>query len=116
MHVSCGGLDCSRFWTLQTDVLDLSDLGFLRDPAGHAGRVQTPVSLAALEGKPALALLGEPGMGKTTALKAEADRIASGDPALGHVSIHVDLRAFGSDALLRDCRKIGGQAAIAIGG
>ena len=94
--MSCGGLDCSRFWALQTDVLDLSDLGFLRDPASHAGQVRTPVSLAALEGKPALALLGEPGMGKTTALKAEADRILS----CGHASLHVDLRAFGSDTLL----------------
>lgn len=98
------GLDCSRFWVLQTDVLDLSDAGFLRDPAGHAGRVRTPVLLAALEDKPALALLGEPGMGKTRALKAEADRVTSCGPALGHVSFHVDLRAFGSDALLH--RKI----------
>lgn len=98
------GLDCSRFWVLQTDVLDLSDAGFLRDPAGHAGRVRTPVLLAALEDKPALALLGEPGMGKTRALKAEADRVTSRGPALGQVSFHVDLRAFGSDALLH--RKI----------
>ncbi len=98
------GLDCSRFWALQTDVLDLSDVGFLRDPTSQADRPRVPVSLESLELKPALALLGEPGMGKTTALKAEADRIASHTAASGHASIHIDLRAFSSDVLLH--RKI----------
>jgi hypothetical protein len=32
VHMPYDGLDCSRFWVLQTDVLDLSDAGFLRDP------------------------------------------------------------------------------------
>ena len=48
----------------------------------------------------ALALLGEPGIGKSTALKAEADRLAAEPAEANVVSIHVDLRAYSSDVYL----------------
>jgi hypothetical protein len=44
--------------------------------------------------------LGEPGIGKSTTLKAEADRLASLPGAADLVSIYVDVRAFSSDTLL----------------
>jgi hypothetical protein len=53
--------------------------------------------LADLSSYRALALLGEPGIGKSAALKAEVERIAAETNA---VSIYVDLRGFSSDVLL----------------
>jgi len=47
----------------------------------------------------ALALLGEPGIGKSTTLKAEAERIAAvADP--NNLSIYINLRAYASEAVL----------------
>jgi hypothetical protein len=89
-----------RFWARQTDVLDLSDVGFLRDPAEHTLRTPAPLTLADMEDRPALALLGEPGIGKSTALSAEAARIGSRAGELGRTCIRVDLRSFGTDAML----------------
>ncbi len=80
----------SRFWVPRAGTIDLSDAGFLRDPTdGLAGRLG-PTPLAALQDPRALVLLGEPGTGKSTTLKEEADRIA--DANLD--SLYVDLRAF----------------------
>ena len=54
-----------------------SDAGFLRDPVGdHFGRDELR-SLSDLRGYRALALLGEPGIGKSSELRQEHDRIRS---------------------------------------
>jgi hypothetical protein len=88
-----------RFWIPLGGSLDLSDAGFLSDPndSRSPGR---PVTLAALESRRSLALLGEPGIGKSTTLKEEADRVEalSKDGILQ--SSYVDLRSFSSEALL----------------
>ncbi len=90
-----------RYWVPSDGIIDLSDAGCLRDPTVGLGRSPTPTQLAALQNWKALALSGkEPGMGKSTTLKEEADRIAA-LPADGDaVSIYVDLRAFSSETLL----------------
>ena len=88
-----------RFWIPLGGPLDLSDAGFLSDPNDSHGP-DRPVTLAALEGRRSLALLGEPGIGKSTTLKEEADRIEalSKDGVLQ--SCYVDLRSFSSEAFL----------------
>ena len=88
-----------RFWIPLGGALDLSDAGFLSDPSNSHGP-DRPVTLAALEGRRSLALLGEPGIGKSTTLKEEADRIEalSKDGVLQ--SSYVDLRSFSSEAFL----------------
>src|ERR1700693_2526694 len=47
----------------------------------------------------ALALLGEPDIGKSTTLKEEADRVASLPAPSNLVSVYVDLRAYSSETL-----------------
>jgi hypothetical protein len=86
-----------RFWIPLGGPLDLPDAGFLSDPNDSHDR---PVTLAALESRRSLALLGEPGIGKSTVLKEEADRVEalSKDGVLQ--SIYVDLRSFSSEAFL----------------
>ena len=89
-----------RFWVPPDGSIDLSDGGFLRDPSDWMARPHGLAPLAALQPWRSLALLGEPGIGKSTTLKEEADRIAALPVNAGCVSIYVDLRAFSSDALL----------------
>ena len=80
-------------------MLDLSDAGFLRDPAEHMLRTPAPLTLAEMEDRPALALLGEPGIGNHRAVgRSRADRIPAGE--LGLTCVRVDLRSFGTDAML----------------
>jgi hypothetical protein len=88
-----------RFWIPLGGPLDLSDAGFLSDPTDSHGP-DRPVTLAALESRRSLALLGEPGIGKSTTLKEEADRIEalSKDGVLQ--SSYVDLRSFSNEAFL----------------
>lgn len=88
-----------RFWIPLGGPLDLSDAGFLSDPS-HSHGPNRPVMLATLESQPSLALLGEPGIGKSTTLKEEADRVEalSKDGVLQ--SSYIDLRSFSSEAFL----------------
>jgi hypothetical protein len=93
-----------RFWVRQTDVIDLSDAGFLRDPTNHFFEPGTAIPLAELQSWRALALLGEPGIGKSTTLKLEADRVAALPAEADAVSIYVNLNANSSEAAL--CRRV----------
>jgi hypothetical protein len=92
----------TRFWVPETGTINLSDGGFLLDPTDLALRshVSGPAPLADLSSYRALALLGEPGIGKSTTLKAEVERIAAQPAETNAVSISVDLRAYSSDVLL----------------
>ena len=89
-----------RFWVPPDGIIDLSDGGFLRDPEDWMGEPHSLAPLAALQPLRCLALLGEPGIGKSTTLKEEAYRIATLPADANCVSIYVDLRDFSSDALL----------------
>jgi Cdc6-like AAA superfamily ATPase len=87
-----------RFWIPAGGSIDLSDSGFLSEPR-HDHGPETPRPLAAMAGR-SLALLGEPGIGKSTTLKEEAERIngASQDGVLQ--SAYIDLRVFSNEMLL----------------
>ena len=89
-----------RFWVPRDGVIDLSDGGFLRDPTDWLAGPQSPVPLATLQHWRSLALLGEPGIGKSSTLKEEADRVAASPPNSNLASIYVDLRTFSSETLL----------------
>jgi hypothetical protein len=91
-----------RFWIARTGTIDLSDGGFLTDPTNPQlhSNASTPLPLTGLADYPALVLLGEPGIGKSTALKTEAVRIASNATTTDTILIHVDLRAYSSELLL----------------
>jgi len=102
MSASVGNIryDWQRFWIPQTGLLDLSDAGFLRDPVdNHFGRDELR-SIGDLDGYRALALLGEPGIGKSSELKQEHERIAAvGGPL--QQSMYVDLRVVSAEESFR---------------
>lgn len=89
--------DWPRFWIAQTGILDLSDAGFLRDPVDSiygAGPLRT---LAELEAYPALALLGEPGIGKSATLQREYERVSMLPAERNIVAAYVDLNITSSE-------------------
>jgi hypothetical protein len=77
----------------------LSDNGFLYDPDGEYGPVLNPdlVSFDRFAANPSLALLGEPGIGKSWALKSERASLESSILAKGERALWLDLRSFGSE-------------------
>lgn len=96
-----------RFWTDRDAQLRL-DAGYLSDPEGPYAALLGPalaVSLDTVDHAPCVVLLGEPGSGKTTALRDDVTRLkaapgAGGDGA-SDVLLHVDLRDFADVADLR---------------
>jgi len=88
-----------RFWIPAGGSIDLSDSGFLSDPS-HDHGPDAPRPLAALAGWRSLALLGEPGIGKSTTLKDEAERINGASQEGVLQSAYIDLRAFSNEMLL----------------
>lgn len=77
-----------RFWCAREGMYSLGDDGFLVDPETAFGRhVHDVHALESLADVPCLALLGEPGIGKSTAMRQEAERLA----AEGHLAVFVDL-------------------------
>jgi hypothetical protein len=63
-------------------------------------RSTAPVALPDLKRYRALGLLGEPGIGKSTVLEAEAARLDAESGIEDAMSIYVDLRAYSSESLL----------------
>jgi hypothetical protein len=93
--------DWQRFWVAQGGQIDLSDGGYLVDPEARWTASRSELhTLSDLGGVRALALLGEPGMGKSVALEAEAGRQKAEAESRGVTVIHEDLRKFTSDHLL----------------
>jgi hypothetical protein len=89
--------DWRRFWVAQTGVIDLSDGGFFVEPTHSYGASRTGWQISDLNDYRALVLLGEPGIGKSTTLKEEAERLRNNRDI---TSIHVDLRAFSTESFL----------------
>jgi hypothetical protein len=90
--------DWKRFWCPWNGTLDLIDRGYLADPEGPYARYLSS-DLRPFEktsGLPCLALLGEPGIGKTTALRAEWEKAEAG----GDETIWMNLGAYGSEERL----------------
>lgn len=92
-----------RYWTLRDGLVDLSDGGFLVDPESERGRYspQKLYTLGDLQHYRALALLGEPGIGKSFALNAEFAGMQPDAGARGGRR-YIDLRSFSSDVLLHN--------------
>lgn len=85
-----------RFWIRRGGELSLADGGYLVDPETQYGEKWNPdiLSNESLRDTRCLVLLGEPGVGKTTALRAEIEAVGEED------RLHVDLREFSSESLL----------------
>jgi hypothetical protein len=99
--ISIRHFDWPRFWAKQDGTISLADGGYLVEPSREASwRGATDLrTLPELSGMRALALLGEPGMGKSFALGVEAERLRTAAESTATV-LHTDLRAFSSDHLL----------------
>jgi nucleoside phosphorylase len=86
-----------RFWCSREGTYSLGDGGFLVDPETAYGRhVHDVVAIERLEGAPCLVLLGEPGIGKSTVIRQEQQRLA----ADGTHAVLVDLSRASSGDLL----------------
>ncbi len=91
-----------RFWCPREGRMNLSDGGFLYDPEGkYASWVQSDVvPFEKISARPCLALLGEPGIGKSTVMEElcaalEADIKSSGDQFL-----YINLNEYGDETRL----------------
>ena len=90
-----------RFWCPREANL-VTSRGFLIDPEGEHGRHFNPdvVPFGAIQDTPCLALLGEPGIGKTTALDQHKAQLARQLAASGDHFVWKDLNAYQTDSLL----------------
>jgi len=86
-----------RFWCHREASFSLGDRGFLSDPDGEHGSVLNPqlTTLDQLQIVACLALLGEPGVGKSWSLSDDVDAFLRETPDLQ--VIRLDLRSFGSE-------------------
>jgi hypothetical protein len=98
-----------RFWCRREDSYSLGDRGFLSDPDGEHGTLLNPhlVTFDQLQAIPCLALLGEPGIGKSWSLSADLNTFLQQSPQMP--TMHLDLRSYGSEdrlyrALFEDSR------------
>ena len=91
-----------RFWCPREGKLNLSDDGYLWDPDLDFGSIYNPdvVSFESISKFPCLALLGEPGIGKSTAIQTQRANIDSETNESGNVLSGVDLRAYQTDVRL----------------
>jgi hypothetical protein len=90
-----------RFWLPHGQPVSLDYAGFLPDPENPFGQAANPFvrSLDTLRDLGGLVLLGEPGLGKSTALSAERDRLRTTER--GELVLHVDLGATGQEEVLQ---------------
>jgi hypothetical protein len=94
--------DWKRFWCPREGRFDLADRGFLVDPEDALawfGRSDV-VSFESIADAPCVVLLGEPGIGKSTALELECRAIEKKLAGTGDVLLRVDLREFQTDQRL----------------
>ncbi len=92
-----------RFWLPHAQLLRLEQTGFLPDPQDQYGQAANPQarSLAALKDISCLMLLGEPGFGKSTALRRERGDVATGVGDGDLLTLAVDLGATRDEEVLR---------------
>jgi predicted NACHT family NTPase len=91
-----------RFWCPREGKLNLSDDGYLWDPDSESGSIYNPdvVPFESISKFVCLALLGEPGMGKSTAMQTQKGSIDARVSESGDTSLWVNLRAYQTDVRL----------------
>jgi predicted NACHT family NTPase len=95
--------DWKRYWRPRGEQLSFSDDGFLFSPGKYNPKILPFEKIAEA---PCLVLLGEPGIGKTSAMKAERDVIDADITTKGDQVLWRDLRSYGdSDRLI--CKVFG---------
>ncbi|SDE48747.1 hypothetical protein SAMN02799630_05538 [Paenibacillus sp. UNCCL117] len=84
-----------RFWCSRKGTINLSDDGYLYNPESEYGPIfnEHVVSFDKISEVPCLVLLGEPGIGKTEALRNVADKE-------GNHTLRIDLRSYGTEERL----------------
>jgi hypothetical protein len=93
-------VQCRRFWVPRGNDPDLSDDGYLVDPDADRPGESSAVPFDFIATHPVLVLLGEPGIGKTTAIASYRDQVAGAIINPREDVWFVDLSLYGSDALL----------------
>jgi predicted NACHT family NTPase len=94
-----------RFWCPRTGKINLSDGGYLYNPDSKFGKIYNPdiVPFESIGEFPCLALLGEPGIGKSLAMRAQREAIKKKTEIEGGQFVWMDLRSYGSeDRLIRN--------------
>lgn len=96
--------DWKRFWRPRSGSINLIDGGYLADPDARQGSYLNPAlrPFPDISHIPCLALLGEPGIGKTEAMKAERAAVDAAVAAEGGETIWLNLRSCGSEQRLVD--------------
>ena len=91
-----------RYWCPVGVPINLSFKGYLLDPNSEDGRIlnQKLVNLEQIIDIPCLILLGEPGTGKSTAIKDQYNNIQDNINKAGGKSLSFDLRAYQTDIML----------------
>lgn len=91
-----------RFWYPRAGQISLADAGFLVDPESEYARYhsQDVRSFDAIAPSSCMVLLGEPGIGKSTALKAEFEATKASAEAVGDMAMSFDLRDYSSEERL----------------
>ena len=94
-----------RFWSLRTAEVSYSDDGYLYDPDSEFGDIYNPElrSFDAIRHILCLTLLGEPGLGKSWALRNECDYIRSSVDQPEDQVCRFDLKSYeNEDRLIKD--------------
>ncbi len=97
-----------RFWCHRSGRVSLSDEGFLSDPDGKYAKYfqKEVVAFDEIQHYSCLILLGEPGIGKTTAIKAEFQNMVEHTDNTTVNALYFNLNEYGSeDRLISDVFK-----------
>ncbi|MBN4002535.1 ATP-binding protein [Nostoc sp. LPT] len=88
-----------RFWCPRSGHINLADGGYLCNPEEKWGKIYNPdlVTFEAISALPCLALLGEPGIGKSHTIEAEKNEIISEIQKQGGQVLPLDIRSYGSE-------------------
>jgi hypothetical protein len=96
--------DWKRFWCPRNGAINLIDGGYLADPDASYGGYLNPAlrTFRDISWLPCLALLGEPDIGKTEAMKADQAAVDAAVGAEDGKTLRLDLRSCGSEQRLVD--------------
>jgi hypothetical protein len=98
-----GHFYATRYWLPDGDPLEFNDRGFMPDPSRKwsAAWVPNVRSYAQIDDKACLVLIGEPGLGKTTALERAAEDLKNKRGGSKEEVLFVDLSATTEESVLR---------------